>query len=253
MHVGLALVVLEDRLQLVEQARGPASRRRSSARSGPAGRVGGRARRAGDLLAGRVRSARASWTTSLVSPRSLWSSRPRTRTTASGCDHRRALGLVGLEDQHLDLALDVVEGREHHLVAALGADLLAVGDDPADRDPGAVGLARRAAAMAAVDPGPQRRRRLRPAGARRGRCRASPSPSPAARRGRTRRPGSAAGAGGRPGRRRSPARVLAAEVEDRALAELRVLLRLLARRLGRGQRLQHPLAAWRRSSRGRRT
>ena len=47
-------------------------------------------------------------------------------------------GVGGVEDQELDLALEVVEGGEHHRVALLQLDALALGDHAADRDRGPV-------------------------------------------------------------------------------------------------------------------
>ena len=83
-----------------------------------------------------------SCTTSFVSPRSLWSTRPRTITRLSTRDLRLVGRVGGVEDQHLDLALEVVERREHHRLAGLGADALRLRDQAADRHPRAVGLGR---------------------------------------------------------------------------------------------------------------
>ena len=55
-------------------------------------------------------------------------------------DLRLVRRVGGVEDQHLDLALEVVERREHHRLAGLRADPLGLGDQPADRHPGAVRL-----------------------------------------------------------------------------------------------------------------
>jgi hypothetical protein len=39
------------------------------------------------------------------------------------------------EHEHLDAALEVVEGGEHHRISIAGADALGLDDDPADGDP----------------------------------------------------------------------------------------------------------------------
>jgi hypothetical protein len=46
----------------------------------------------------------------------------------------------GAGDQELDLAVEVVERREHHRLTGLGPDALDLGDQPADRHPRAIGL-----------------------------------------------------------------------------------------------------------------
>ena len=214
-HVGLALVVLEHRLQFVDQARvGRASRRRSSACNGPAGALADRpAPRRSPRASGSKGSA--SCTTSLVSPRSLWSSRPRTRTTASGSITAALSASVGLEDEHLDLALEVVERREHHLAPLLVRIFFASATIPPTVTQAPSGLPAELGERA-VDPGAQRRRGPRRAGARRGTCPASPSPSPAARAVELVGRRSAAGAGRCDWRAAAAGSV--AEVEDRALA-----------------------------------
>ena len=194
MHVGVALVMLEDGLQLLEQARETSAASICSRKRTAVDARGCAAPRRSRRRPGSKRSA--SWTTSLVSPRSLWSTRPRTSTIASASIDRGALGLVGLEDEHLDLALEVVERREHHrgrrcLVRIFFASVI----DAADGDPGAVLLARRARRASSRPAARSASRTSLERVRRRGRCRASPSPSPAARAGRTRRRGSA-GAGG---------------------------------------------------------
>ena len=193
-----------------------ARRRRSSARSGSAGAAGGRRFAAARSPPRRARRARPPATTSFVSPRSLWSTRPRTSTTASGSITAALSACVGLEDEHLDLALEVVERREHHLAAALGADLLASATIPPTVTQAPSGLLAELGERA-VDPRAQRVAHLGQRMRRRGTSRASPSPSPAARAARTPPPGSAAGAGPAPrppprrrrrrrGRRSSPGR-----------------------------------------------
>ena len=57
-------------------------------------------------------------------------------------DVRLVRRVRGVEDQHLDLALEVVERREHHRLARLRADALRLHDQAADRHPRAVRLRR---------------------------------------------------------------------------------------------------------------
>ena len=110
----------------------------------------------------------------------------------------------GVADEQLEPALEVVESGEHHVAAAPGAHLLRLGDDPADRHPGAVGqsTARR---RAGARPGPAAPRAPRPADARRRTCRGSPSRAAAARAGRTRPPAPAGARAPRRHRRRGSA------------------------------------------------
>ena len=88
-------------------------------------------------------------------PLSPWSTRPRTSTTSStpSAPSYSASALPKIE--HLDRALEVVEGGEHHRVALLGADLLGLGDDAPGRDPVAV-LAVGQRGQRRVDGGAQR-------------------------------------------------------------------------------------------------
>ena len=65
----------------------------------------------------------------------------------------RVGGVGGVEDEHLDLALEVVERGEHHRVALPRADPLALGDHAADGDPLAV-LLRRPGRRASSPPSP---------------------------------------------------------------------------------------------------
>ena len=63
-----------------------------------------------------------SWATSLVSP-ALLVVEPALDEDELSTPSDSASASIGLvEDEHLDLALDVVERREHHLLAALGPD-----------------------------------------------------------------------------------------------------------------------------------
>ena len=61
----------------------------------------------------------------------------------------------GVADEQLNLALEVVELREHHVAAVAGPHLLRLADDAADADPGAVRLGRDVGERA-VDPLAQR-------------------------------------------------------------------------------------------------
>ena len=141
-------------------------------------------------------------------------------------------GVGRVEHEHLDLALEVVERGEHHRVALLRADPLALGDHAADGDPLAVLLARQLG-QRAVDPRPQRGRTSLSGWLERNRPSVSFSHSLSCLR--------SSGSGrdrqvvvrdGRRRRRRS-------EVEDRALPAERVLLGLRARGLRLRQHLHH--------------
>ncbi len=79
-----------------------------------------------------------SWATSLTSPASFLSTRPRTITILSTSTLLGVRRVGGVEDEHLDLALEVVERGEHHRVALARADALALGDHAADGHPLAV-------------------------------------------------------------------------------------------------------------------
>ena len=116
------------------------------------------------------------------------------------------------EDEQLDAALEVVERGEHHRVASLRADLLALRDDPADGDPlavAAVGELRERA----VDSQRASPRAPPSAGARRRTGRSTPSRPPAAPPARTPPPGSAGGSA----RRTRPRRRCAAAAGRRRI------------------------------------
>ena len=119
---------------------------RSAARRARAGglarrrRRGWRARRSAFVRARSISScvgAKRSTlcTTTHVLPASLWSTRPLHEHDLVDRQRRLVLGQRLAEHEHLDRALEVVERREHHVVAVAGADALGLGDDPADRHP----------------------------------------------------------------------------------------------------------------------
>ncbi len=72
--------------------------------------------------------------TTVVRPSSFWSTRPFTVTIESTARLSSHFSSADAEDDDLDLALEVVERREHHVGARSGADLARLGDDAADRD-----------------------------------------------------------------------------------------------------------------------
>ena len=102
------------------------------------GERGGLVLRALDLGVGRVERASTSATLTQTLPPSPWSTVPRTSTIESVLQDRLAGQDDLLEDEQLDLAVEVVERREHHGRARARLDLLAGGDHPADLHPLAV-------------------------------------------------------------------------------------------------------------------
>ena len=129
------------------------SRRSSRKLSGTPGRRGSSAARTiGSASASSAAAATSSavgskastsWATSLVSPRLLVVDAPADDHDLVHVDLVGVRRVGGVEDEQLDLALEVVERGEHHRVALLGPDPLALGDHAADGDPLAVLLARR--------------------------------------------------------------------------------------------------------------
>ena len=202
-------------------------------------------------------------TTRHVLPASLWSTRPFTSTTSSTASAASCSASALPNTSSSTDPVEVVEGREHHVVAVARADPLGLGDDAADRHPvlvAALGERRERAVDARAQRLAQRLERVRGDEQadrflldrqqlglvellRRDRRvhrtrKAVPRTGPLPRR---------RGAGA------SPPAPSPREVEDRALADQRVLLDLLAGCLRLLEHVEHAPCGSRRSSRTRRT
>ena len=117
-----------------------AGRRRRARGSRPACALRASSLRRTSLRSGAASNAVTSSAISFVSP-SLWSTRPLT-TSMRSASQQVARGRVDrVEDDDLDAAGDVVEAHEHHRLALLRRQLLERADDAADRDDLAVAAA----------------------------------------------------------------------------------------------------------------
>src|SRR5215208_5573697 len=135
LHLGVTGEVLEDRLQLLDQ--GGAELRRVHLEHD--GAEVARRTRLGNLVPGRLEDLDLLDEELGFAPLLVVEPAADDQDRVNG-NLVASIGEDLAEDQHLDLALDVVEGGEHHRVAALRPDPLALGDYSANRDDGPVGL-----------------------------------------------------------------------------------------------------------------